>query len=207
MIMWDGQSYPAYDMKLPYGVHGHVEPVIGIQSHYPLTDESVHETDVFVHFTDGGTDTVYKPVATLSGEWKPGGDAQCHLGSRYCIGPYSYGWALHGFLDASKQEAVPLSLKVDPWQREPDVRQHEKPIDLTGTVTAEQLTPGARYAIYRWDSVDAAFTYEPAHKIKTFTAAGDTFVFEDPKTFLNNGTVYYRCVEDSASSAPQVEAA
>ena len=205
--MWDGQSYPAYDMKLPYGVHGHVEPVIGIQSHYPLTDESVHETDVFVHFTDGGTDTVYKPVATLSGDWKPGGDAQCHLGSRYCIGPYSYGWALHGFLDASEQEAVPLSLKVDPWQREPDVRQHEKPIDLTGTVTAEQLIPGAWYAIYRWDSVDAAFTYEPAHKIKTFTAAGDMFVFEDPKTFLNNGTVYYRCVEDSASSAPQVEAA
>ena len=82
-----------------------------------------------------------------------------------------------------------------------------QPIELTGTVTAEQLTPGARYAIYRWDSVDAAFSYEPAHKIKTFTAASDTFVFEDPTTFLNNGTTYYRCVEDGASAAQQVEVA
>ena len=25
----------------------------------------------------------------------------------------------------------------------------------------------------------------------------DTFVFEDPTTFLNNGTTYYRCVEEA----------
>ena len=84
--------------------------------------------------------------------------------------------------------------------RQPDFRQGEPPVALTGTVTAEQLTPGARYAIYRWDSVDAAFSYEPAHKIKTFTAASDTFVFEDPTTFLNNGTTYYRCVEAASAS-------
>ena len=147
-------------------------------------------------------------VSTLAGAWSPGGSARakCHLGSSYCIGPYSYGWAVQGFLD-HRDGVAPLSLKVAPWQREPDYRQHEKPILLTGTLTAEQLAVGTQYSIYRWDSVDAAFTYEPAYKIKTFTAAGGTFVYEDPKTFLNNGTVYYRCVEDGAPSAPQVEAA
>ena len=50
----------------------------------------VHESDVFVHYTDGGTDEVYKPIASLAGDWSPGGGAaQCHFGSRYCIGPYS----------------------------------------------------------------------------------------------------------------------
>ena len=192
MIMWDGQSYPAYNMKLPYGVHGHVEPVIGIQSNHPLSNATVHDDDHFVHFTDGGVDTVYKQVSTLAGDWSPGGRATCHHGSRYCIGPYSYGWAIQGFLDP--REGVPLSLAVDPWKREPDYRQHEPPIELTGTVTAEGLTVGTRYAIYRWDSVDEAFTYRPKYKIKTFTADDDTFVFEDPTAFWNNGTTYYRCV-------------
>ena len=113
---------------------------------------------------------------------------------------------MHGFLDEAKlaREAVPLSLKVNPWQREPDYRKHEPPIELSGTVTAERLTPGTRYALYRWDSVDEAFRYRWAYKIKTFTATRDLFVYEDPKTFLNNGTVYYRCVEERVS-APQVE--
>ena len=95
------------------------------------------------------------------------------------------------------------------------VRHHEEPIELTGTVTAEQLKRGARYVIYRWDSVDAAFTHEPAHEINGcarvdvcikircrqetfFTAAGDTCVYEGPKTFLDNCTTYYRCVGLSA---------
>ena len=89
MIMWDGQSYPAYNMKVPYGVHGHVEPVIGIESNHPLTDTTVYDDDTFVHYTDNGVSTVYKPVATLAGSWKPGGRAKCQSSSSYCIGPYS----------------------------------------------------------------------------------------------------------------------
>lgn len=200
MIMWDGQSYPAYDMKLPAGVHGHIEPVIGIQSNHPLTDERVHFDDVFVHYTDNSNDTIYKVQYTLPGDWSPGGSAECHWGSRYCIGPYSYGWAVQGFLD--EREGVPLSLKVDPWEREPDYRKHESPIQLTGTLTAEQLSAGSKYTIYRWDSVEEAFTYHEEYKVASFTASNDTFVFEDAKTFSNNGTIYYRCVEDNAVSVP-----
>ena len=198
MIMWSGQQYPAYEMKLPSGVHGHVEPVIGIQSNHPLTDETVYDDDVFVHFTDNGEDTIYKEVSTLAGDWTPpDGRAKCHHMSRYCIGPYSYGWAIGGFLD--ERTGVPLSLAVNPWRREPDFRQHEKPIDLTGTVTAEGLRAGTTYAIYRWDSVEEAFEYDPKYKIHAFTAAGESFSFEDPKPFSNAGTTYYRCVVESAA--------
>ena len=203
MIMWDGQRYPAYNMTLPSGVHGHIEPVIGIMSNHPLTDTSVYPDDTFVHYTDNGDDTIYKPQSTLSGDWSARGaaTAQCHHGSRYCIGPYSYGWAIEGFLDeAGSSEAtpaaVPASLKVDPWEREPDFRQHEEPIQLSGTLTVEQLSTGRQYSIYRWDSVEEAFTYKAAYKIASFKADKDTFVYKDTKTFWNNGTTYYRCVAE-----------
>jgi len=195
MIMWSGSSYPAYNMVLPEGVHGHIEPVIGIQSNHPLTDETVYEDDVFVHYTDGSDSTIYKQVSTLSGDWSPGSRSQCQSGSSYCIGPYGYGWALQGFSDS--RDAVQLSLKVDPWEREPDYRRHESAIQLKGTVTAEDLKVGLRYSIYRWDTVDEAFTYNDEYKITTFVPEASTFVFEDPKTFSNTGTTYYRCVESN----------
>jgi len=200
MIMWDGQSYPAYDMQLPAGVHGHVEPVIGIQSNYPLDHGIVYPDDIFVHYTDNGVDTVYKPVSSLSGDWQPGGRAECHGGSRYCIGPYSYGWAIQGFLDEA-EGAAPLSLEVLPWEREPDYRRGEPPVLLAGTLTAEQLAAGSRYSIYRWDSVGEAFTYSRRYRVAAFTASAGTFVYADPTPFANNGTVYYRCVQDGGVQA------
>jgi hypothetical protein len=101
---------------------------------------------------------------------------------------------VQGFLD--DVVAAPLSLKVHPYLREPDYRRHERPIQLTGTVTAERLSVGSRYSIYRWDSVQEAFTYTAEYKITTFTAANSTFVYKDGTSFSNNGTTYYRCVEE-----------
>ena len=199
MIMWDGQRYPAYKMKLPYGVHGHIEPVIGVQSHHPFSDTTVYDDDHFVHFTDGSEDTIYKQVSTLSGDWSPpDGRAKCHAESRYCIGPYGYGWALKGFTEPDNNTMItmPLSLAINPWRREPDYREHQTPIQLTGTVTADSLTQGQSYALYRWDDVEEAFSYTREYKIKTFTATGDSFVYQDPRKFWNNGTTYYRCVQD-----------
>merc|ERR1712166_1178448 len=95
MIMWSGSSYPAYNMVLPEGVHGHIEPVIGIQSNHPLTDEVVYDDDVVVHYDDNGYDTIYKPIRELPGNWSAGSRSECH-GGFYCIGPYSYGWAMQG---------------------------------------------------------------------------------------------------------------
>jgi len=195
MIMWSGSSYPAYNMKVPEGVHGHIEPVIGIQSNHPLTDDVVYDDDVVVHYDDNGYDTIYKPIRELSGTWSAGSRSRCSGGS-YCIGPYSYGWAMHGFLD--EQEGMPLSLSIDPWESEPNTRAGQKPIELTGTLTASGLTSGSQYHIYRWDTVAEAFTYSDKYKMATFTASKDSYVMQDPQTFSSNSTTYYRCVDSSS---------
>jgi hypothetical protein len=198
-IMWDGQHYPLYNLKIPDDNYGHIEPVIGIQSNHPLTDETVYDDDVAVHFTDGSTKTIYKTFGSLSGDWAGDGhNAECQTGSRYCIGPYAHGWAVKGFLD--EQEALPLSLTIDPWEKEPDLVKGEKPIQITGTLLAEGLTAGSNYDIYRWDSADDAFTYDDTYKIKSFTASSDTFTFEDPKTFSSYSTTYYRCVKATSAT-------
>lgn len=202
-IMWSGQTYPIYDLQLPHGVYGHVEPVMGIQSNHPLTDETVYDDDVLVHFDDNSKTTIYKPFKTLSGDWSGKGHrSQCQSGSRYCIGPYAYGWAVQGFLD--DREGLPLSLSINPWQSEPNVAPTKqtpaKPTQITGTLTAEGLTAGAKYDIYRWDSAEDAFTYKDSYKITTFTATSDANVFKDPKTFSSYSATYYRCVESTTST-------
>merc|ERR1711862_140054 len=79
-IMWSGQTYPIYDLELPHGVYGHVEPVIGIQSNHPLSDETVYDDDVLVHFDDNSKNTIYKPFKTLSGDWSgPGHRVRVNL--------------------------------------------------------------------------------------------------------------------------------
>jgi len=203
-IMWNGQTYPIYDLELPHGVYGHVEPVIGIQSNHPLTDETVYDDDVLVHFDDNSKTTIYKPFSTLSGDWTGAGHAsQCQSGSRYCIGPYAYGWAVQGFLD--DREALPMSLSIDPWNTEPDVAPSKmfpaKPTKITGTLTVEGLTLGGKYDIFRWDNAEDAFTYNDSYKITSFTATSDTLVFVDPQTFSSYSATYYRCVESSLSVA------
>jgi len=193
-IMWSGQTYPIYDLQDPHGVYGHVEPVIGIQSNHPLTDETVYDDDVVVHFDDNSMNMIYKPFNTLAGDWAGSGQkGQCQSGSRYCIGPISSGWAVQGFQD--DVEALPLSLSINPSQREPDIAEHEQPNQITGTLTVEGLSAGETYDIYRWDNAEEAFTYNDSYKITSFEAAADTFVFEDPKTFSSYSATYYRCVQ------------
>jgi len=194
MIMWDGEALPAYNLKLPAGLHGHVEPVIGIQSNRPLSDETVYDDDVAVHYDDVSTTTLYTTFGSLPGNWSGEGDSRAHCSqSRYCIGPYSYGWALHGFLD--QREGWPLSLSINPWLKEPESREGGKPVNITGTLTATGLTQGSTYEIYRWGTTEEAFTYSGRYKIITFTATDDTFVYRDPRTFSSDSATYYRCVK------------
>ncbi len=180
-------------------MYGHVEPVIGIQSNHPLNDTTLYDDDVAVHFTDGGTNTVYRKISSLVGHWAgPGHPANCGALYNYCIGPYSFGWAVKGFNESSSaspsKTALPAYLHVQPSQSEPDTRSGEKPEPLTGTLTATGLTEATAYDIYRWDSVEEAFTYADEFKKTTFTATSDTHVYTDTTTFGSNGTTYYRCV-------------
>lgn len=192
MIMWSGQSYPIYGLTPPAGLYGHVEPVMGIMSNYALTDEEVYDDDVVVHFTDGGLNTVYRNLKSMAGDWTgPVGKANCHS-YRYCIGPYSFGWAIKDFKD-TRAGALPAYLHINPSRSEPDTRSGERPNQLKGTLTVSGGLAGQKYNIYRWDSVEEAFTYDAKYIVKTFVAPqnGD-FVFADPNTFRSNGLTYYR---------------
>eukprot|EP00756_Hemistasia_phaeocysticola_P017241 Hpha_TRINITY_DN15526_c1_g4::TRINITY_DN15526_c1_g4_i2::g.104202::m.104202 len=199
MIMWSGQRYPIYGLTPPAGMYGHVEPVIGIQSNHPLNDSTVYDDDVVMHYTDGGVNTVHRVISTLPGTWAgPGKAADC--GSyQYCIGnPYGFGWAVKGFAqaqDAKAAQAMPASLSISPWKREPDTRSGAKPEALKGTLTVTGLKAGAKYDIYRWDSVDAAFSqYTSKYLSHSFTATKDTYVYADQTSFSSDGTTYYRAV-------------
>jgi hypothetical protein len=202
-IMWNGESYPIYHLTAPDGVYGHVEPVIGIQSNHPLTDEGYYDDDVVVHYNDAGTTTYYKTFESLPGNWsgKAGDPAVCQKRKDIhyqCIGPVSYGYANLGFLD--EVEGMPLSLAIQPYKSEPDTRTGSKPNNIQGTLTAESLAKGATYDIYRWDTTEEAFTYSDQYKIDTFTAQTDVHVYKDPKPFASNSATYYRVVKASSSN-------
>lgn len=196
MILWSGQAYPIYNLTPPAGMYGHVEPVIGIQSNHPLNDTKVYDDDTVVHFTDGGTNTVYRVLDTMAGEWAgPGHKANCRHGLksyRYCMASYAFGWAMKGFTDA--KQAMPASLRIDPSRSEPDTRSGAKPDAVKGTLTVTGLTAGSSYDVYRWTTVEDAFTYTDDFKKTTFKATDDTFVYADDESFMSNGVAYYRCV-------------
>ena len=201
MIMWSGQRYPIYDLTPPAGMYGHVEPVVGIQSNHPLTDTTVYDDDVAVHFTDAGTNSVYRKISSLPGKWAgPGEPANCGLFHQYCIGfPYGFGWAMKGFAN-DKYPFLAAYLTVEPWQKEPDTRSGEAPEALQGTLHATELRAGVTYDIYRWDSVADALTYSDSFKKATFKAAGAAYNYTDAVSFPSNGTTYYRVVEAAAGA-------
>lgn len=201
MIMWSGQQYPIYKSGFdrlgfeapPAGMYGHVEPVMGIQSNHPFTDEEVYDDDVIVHFNDGGSNTIYRPIKELPGDWT-NGKAVCQ--GRYCIGPYSFGWAIKGFQD--NHAFQPATLAINPSRSEPDIRSGAKPSEIHGKLTCSKLTAGSQYSVYRWDTVEEAFTYESKYLKSTFTAKDSSYVYEDPTSFMSDGTTYYRCVPAAA---------
>jgi hypothetical protein len=84
---------------------------------------------------------------------------------------------------------------VDPWLREPDTRKGAAPEPLRGILTARNLSAGAAYDIYRWDTVSAAFTYSDEYKKARFTATADKHIFVDDKSFQSDGATYYRVVK------------
>lgn len=203
MIMWSGQSYPIYDLKPPAGMYGHVEPVIGIQSNHPLNDTAVYSDDVVLHFTDAGTNTVHRTLSSLGGSWAgPGRRANCGMTHSYCMSTYAFGWAVKGFVDDKPH--VQASLAIQPFDSEPDTRSGKAPRLLKGTLTAAGLTAGSTYSIYRWDSVEDAFTYSDSFKKTSFQAKADTFVYSDGEGFQSSGTTYYRVVPQTAAEEPVV---
>ncbi len=192
MIMWGGQQYPIYGLTPPAGMYGHVEPVIGIQSNHPLNDTNVYDDDTVVHLTDAGVSQVHRKLSTLGGKLQNSGVADCGL-YQYCMCSYAFGWAVKDFADETSG-VVPASLHVQPFLSEPDTRSGRQPEPLKGTLTVSDLKQGSTYSIYRWDSVDKAFTYSDDYKKISFQASNTTYVYEDADSFPSDGTTYYRVV-------------
>jgi len=204
MIMQLGEKVPItqkpYNLTEVNGLYGHIEPVVGIMSNHPLSDETVYDDDIFVHYTDADKNTYYRTAKSLPSDWSEEHPSPSCSNALYSGGPCinkqrGYGWAIEGFVD--EMEGMPLSLALDKWGSEPDTRDGGNAIELAGTLTATGLTAGSEYAIYRFDGVNDAFAYSDDKKIHTFTAADDTFVFQDPKTFSSSSATYYRCVSTS----------
>jgi len=200
MIMKNGHQFPAYPtLTPPSGNYDHIVPFTGILSDHPLTDTQFYDDDYVVHYTDHSVYPYYRSMQSLVGEYD--GVSNCPSTSgdpQYpCLHPqYGYGWALQGFED--EREALPVSLTVDPSDSEPDTREQESPTQLTGTLHIRDLLAGKKYAVYRWDSVDAAFDYSKPTSVHRFTASGATEVYTDSNKIVSSGTTYYRCVEDSS---------
>lgn len=202
MVMFNGDSSPdpGYTMdNQTNGIYGHIEPVVGIMSDYELTDDTVHDDDVFVYFDDASKHNHYVAAKKVPGEcsFENGGEtcrAKCSTGIfGQCVwDQHGYIYAIQDFAD--ERDAAPASLSISPYASEPYTRGGSAPIDITGTLTVSSLKSGSTYDIYRWDSAEDAFVYTDANKIETFTATQDTHIFEDPKTFLSNSATYYRCV-------------
>jgi len=195
MIMYSGRSYPVYP-SLPYGLYSHIEPIVGILSDQPLSDENFYDDDYIAHYNDAGTSTYYRSMDSLIGSYD-GHRSTCPRvsGDGMCINPdRGFGWAIQDFQDS--RQGLPLSLAVEPWKSEPNTRAGESPTHLQGTVTIEELQAGTDYAIYRWDSTDAAFDYSVA-PILRFTATDAEKVFIDSKAIDSDSATYYRCIQDA----------
>lgn len=146
MVMFAGDSYPdaGYTMdNQTNGVYGHIEPVVGIMSNKPLTDETVYDDDVFAYFDDASKSTYYASRSEVSGE--------CKFSGRSCRASCSTGmfgqcvWDQRGYIYAiqdlaDERKAAPASLSISPFASEPYTRGGASPIDITGTLTFSKLT-------------------------------------------------------------------
>jgi len=198
MIMQPGERYPVYP-SLPKNTsqYGHIEPVVGILSDKPLDDPQFYDDDYIVHFTDANGNPYYRSMESLpDGTDYSGNCRSSHYVGFPCIyDQLGFGWSVEGFLnDAHAADALPVSLSVSP-NNEPDVRTGSQPKATTATLKIEGLTAGKSYAVYRWDSVDAAFDYSNPGSVHRFTASSETETYADSKTFLSSAAIYYRCIE------------
>jgi len=116
MIMLPFARYPVYP-NLPYGTYSHIEPIVGLLSDNPLTDEDFYDDDYIVHYNDASSSPLYRSFSSLPGKMQLG-FARCPGnggGSDMCLHPeHVFSWAIQGFQDS--KEALPVSLTVDPWK-------------------------------------------------------------------------------------------
>jgi len=188
------------------GACDHIEPVFGIFSNQPLTDETVYDDDWILHASDQDYMPYYRPMSTLEDDLSMEGNCR-NAGSGFgknemypCVyNQVTYGLAVTG-LDV--QGTLPVSLTVDITQ-EPNVRNFWiSPKEVHGTVEVTGLTASQNYVLYRFSGTENLPSQAPwtGYEHQTpFTASSDTWTFQDPNTFMSNTATYYIAVEATAN--------
>lgn len=182
----------------------HIEPVFGIFSDKPLTDDSVYDDDWILHASDQDYMPYYRKMSTLEDDLSMNGNCK-HAGSGFgrnemypCIyDQVTYGLAVTG-LDV--QGTLPVSLTVD-ITSEPNVRYlWNRPKAIHGIVEVSGLTTGKSYVLYRFSGTENLPSKAPwtgYEHMTPFTASGSTWIFQDPNTFMSNTAAYYIAVESA----------
>lgn len=204
-IVWfpicKGDSHQCYPGSCPSGgTCDHVEPMYGIFSNHPLSDPTVYDDDWILHASDQDLLPYYRKINSLDDTLAMGGNCK-NAGSGFgknemfpCIyDQVTYGLAVTGL---NVTGTLPLALTTDGAVQEPDVRTGAPPAALSGAVWISGLTPGASYAIYRYNSTGSLPAGPPfeasAFMARTpFVATASTFNWTDPVTFPSNTAVYY----------------
>ena len=199
-----GDPHQCYPDSCPNGGScDHVEPMYGLYSNHPLTDEEVYDDDWILHASDQDLEPYYRPLNSLDDSLGMTGNCK-NAGAGFgknemypCFDQQvTYGLAVTG-LNVSGS-TFPVSLSTPGSISEPDVRMGQAPSNLKGTVTVTGLTAGSRYILYRYGStaaLPAGPNFDTGYDAKTpFTAAAGSFTYEDPKTFASNTAVYYVAV-------------
>jgi len=197
----------AGDVNIPYD---HIEPAWGLYSNHPLSDPEVYDDDYLLHGSDYSPDGTKNlgyfrkfnsmvDTVAMDGNCKA---AQAPHGLNEAYPCYNdqqnWGAAIKGLKDP-KKVLLPMSLYVDNW-KEPNVRQGEKPVEMTATLFVKGLTAGKKYVVYMYETTeayptDSLFHEAESHKVKyPFTAEKDTFKFTAPDKIMSNEMAYYVCV-------------
>ena len=184
-----------------HGSTDHVEVMYGLFSKHDLSNiDKVYDSDVIVHTSDQDLHPYYRTLKSLPDTLELQGNcksAQPGFGKNEmypCIDSnVTYGVAVSGLDFTSSLPKVSLVVNID---HEPNVRQFQKPVEISGNVTVSGLTEGTSYVLYRYDgtenvpkSVDelnstASFSYP-------FVADSAIETLAVPDTFSSHSATYF----------------
>ncbi len=150
------------------------------------------DADVLVFNDCFSRDACRRTVASLSDDRRMRGNGREH---EFCIPTrVDFGCAITGIIDQSG-DARPVRLALD-GNREPNIMAGASAEKLDLALTIEDLTPGTRYALYRYDDhrhvPTAGYASSGYDSVDTFVASGSTR--ETTTTVMSDRIATFRCV-------------
>ena len=167
--------------------YDHIVPVVGVTSRNSLLFYTLYSNRL-----------IARPFSTLAAT-RDACDSDLDDGGNIPQN-VDYGIAMKGLKDANGV-TFPTRLSVN-RSDEPNVSLGETAVNLKGTVTVSNLTPGKKYVLLRFDDLSnvptsgdaAAFLASRYDYMTAFTAESATWTHVDPVGIRSSGATYYRCV-------------